>query len=246
MSDTKRVKLTISYDGTHYHGFQFQNNAVTVQGEFENSLKKLFGKEIKITGCSRTDAGVHAEKFVLHADIPAFFPANKIHLALNTFLPEDISVLHGEDTDEAFHARYSCTEKTYKYMIVNRAVRDPFYRTKAWHFPYHLDVDAMNKAALDIIGEQDFSSFMAQGSPVSSTVRNVKSCFVEKSGDLVCLYITANGFLYNMVRIVTGTLTAAGTGKLSESVKDIIASHDRTRAGITAPPQGLYLYEVKY
>lgn len=246
MSETKRVKLTISYDGTRFHGFQFQNNAVTVQGEFESSLAKLFGKEIKITGCSRTDAGVHAERFVLHADIPSFFPTNKIHLALNTFLPDDISVLSGEDTDEAFHARYSCVEKTYRYVILNRTVRDPFYVTKAWHFPYVLNVDDMNKAAEDIIGEQDFSSFMAQGSPVSSTIRNVKSCYVERNGDLVCLYITANGFLYNMVRIVTGTLAAAGTGKLTESVKEIISSHDRTRAGITAPPQGLYLYEVKY
>lgn len=246
MSDTKRVKLTISYDGTRYHGFQIQNNAITVQGEFESSMSKLFGEEISITGCSRTDAGVHAQNFVLHADIPAFFPTNKIHLALNTFLPDDICVLHGEDVDESFHARYSCVEKTYRYMILNRVVRDPFYRTRAWHFPYHLDIEKMNLAASDIIGEHDFSSFMAQGSPVSSTVRDVRACSVEREGDVVSVYITANGFLYNMVRIVTGTLAAAGTGKLTESVRDILLSCDRTRAGITAPPQGLYLYEVKY
>ena len=242
----KNIKLTIEYDGTNFHGWQKQPDKRTVQEEIETVLAAILKEEVNINGAGRTDAGVHAIAQVANFHTEKTIKCKELYMAINSIIPKDITILNVEEVDESFHARYSCKEKTYRYMILNRTVRDPFYVTKAWHFPYLLDTDAMNKAASDIIGEKDFSSFMAQGSPVSSTVRNVKSCYVERNGDIVYLYITANGFLYNMVRIVTGTLAAAGTGKLTESVKDIIASKDRTRAGITAPPQGLYLYEVKY
>jgi len=246
MKEFKRVKLTASYDGTDHHGFQIQNNVPTIQGDIEKAFLKLFDKDIKVFGCSRTDAGVHAINFVLHADIPSFFPTDKLHLALNTFLPDSISIKYGEEVSEDFHARFSCVEKTYRYLIINTKIRDPFYKCRAWHFPYPLNVEIMNNAANDLIGQQDFVSFMAQGSPVSSTVRTIRECHIVRNGDEVELFITADGFLYNMVRIITGTLAEIGSGKSDISVKKIIEAKDRTKAGITAPPHGLYLYEVKY
>ena len=243
----KRIKLVVSYDGTAFHGFQVQPGKRTVQGELEKALSELFGTETAVVGCSRTDAGVHAVRFVLHADVPASFPTDRLHFALNTMLPPDVSALGCSDADENFHARFSCLGKTYRYVIHNSPVRSPFFENRAWFLPGELDTGKMADAAGEIVGKHDFAAFMAQGSSVSCTVRTVSECRVERGdGGIISLYVTADGFLYNMVRIIAGTIAEAGKNKLCGSVSDIIGSRDRTRAGMTAPPCGLYLWDVKY
>ncbi len=243
----RNIKLTLQYDGRAYHGWQKQKNAVTVQEMLENAINSVTGAVPQLTGCSRTDARVHAEMFCCNFKTETKIPADRLPLALNTKLPEDIVCIFAEDAESDFNARFNAKKKKYTYFIQNSRFPNAFKADYAWHFPYELDVDAMKKAAEAFIGEHDFIGFAASGFTVSTTVRTIYSLDIEKSGDTVKITVTGNGFLYNMVRIMAGTLAFVGCGRINPcDMADIIASKDRKRAGITAPPQGLFLMEVYY
>ena len=243
----QKYKLTLSYDGTAYHGWQRQQNGITVQEIMEDLVSEVMGADTAVTGCSRTDAGVHARKYVCSFFADTTIPADKLPFVLNTKLPPDIRALGCELAPEDFNARFDAVRKTYKYQILNAPFGDPFLRNYAWHYPVKLDFEKM-QAACDIIkGEKDFRCFMAAGSVVKNTVRNLSELRAEKDGPLITVTASSNGFLYNMVRIIVGTLVYIGNGKLSlEELAQLVADGDRRAMGITAPPQGLRLYEVEY
>lgn len=240
--------LTISYIGSNYCGFQKQNNAISVQQVLTEAAEKVIGFGSKITGCSRTDSGVHALGFkatVEHESINV--PCDKLPIAFNSVLPDDISVISAVNVDDDFHPRYSCKAKEYHYLIFNGKLRDPFLSGRAYFYPKSLDVEKMNKGAAYLIGTHDFSSYMASGSSIADTVRTIFSCTVENENDIIKIKIKGNGFLYNMVRIIAGTLINVGEGRIKPAdVKEITESKDRSKAGSTAPPYGLYLYSVEY
>ena len=235
------------YDGTDYHGFQRQKNGITVQQCIEDAIEKITGNEAVLFGCGRTDAGVHAMRYTANFKTACRIPADKMHFALNAHLSDDIRVLKAEDTYEDFHSRYSALNKTYTYKILNRPVGDVFLSRYSWFYPGKLDVEIMKKAAEHFVGKHDFAAFMAAGSPVKSTVREVFFLNVSENDGLIEIEINADGFLYNMVRIIVGTLVYVGCGKIKEEeIPEIIKSGNRTASGITAPPQGLCLKEVIY
>lgn len=245
----KKIKLDISYLGSAYCGWQVQPNKPTVQKFLQNSCEKAFGSSVEITGCSRTDSGVHAKSFICTADLldsANNIPEEKIPAALNVILPPDIYVKSAEEVSPDFHPRYSAKGKEYEYIFCDRAYKDPFLYGRA-AFVGVLDEKSMDLCAKQIEGEHDFACFMASGSKIIDTVRTVYSCRVERRDGLVVLTISANGFLYNMVRIIAGTLLECGRGKMTAfDLKEIIASKDRSRAGRTMPAQGLYLNRVFY
>ena len=242
--------LKICYCGTKYCGWQVQKNGVSIQGQLCRAAELVYGEPVKITGCSRTDSGVHAREYfcTLEATEGApVIPEDKIPTALNRYLDEDITVCTAKKVQNGFHARYDVKKKTYEYVFDNGAQRNPFLHKRAWHIPKPLDETKMNEAAKQFIGEYDFKAFMASGSSVSDTVRCVSSASVTREGDTVIFRVSANGFLYNMVRIMAGTLRDVSIGKISvDSIKRIINGKDRSAAGLTAPPDGLYLTEVEY
>lgn len=244
----RNIKLTIEYDGTNYHGWQVQKNAVTVQECVEKALCKLLGTKTAVIGCSRTDVGVHAYGQVAHFFTDSTIPGEKFSYALNNLLPEDIVIQRSEEVSGDFHSRYSAKGKRYRYLICNSAHKSAIMRNRACHVRPELDFEEMQKAALHFIGEHDFAAFQATGGQVRSTVRNIYSMNVIKKDDqLIEIEVTGNGFLYNMVRIIAGTLIYVGMGKLKEShLPGIISGLDRTKAGKTAPAQGLYLMEIFY
>lgn len=240
-------KMTLSYDGTEYCGFQLQANGNTIQGEIESALTKIYKTPIKIKGCSRTDAGVHARMYVCSFTAPDCVPPDKMPLAIRAYLPDDICVSSCELAPDSFNARYDNCGKTYCYTINTANFQDVFTRRFEWHYPKKLDVSKMRKAAEAFIGSHDFSGFMSSGSNVEGTVRTVSRLDVVEEGSRIRIYIRADGYLYNMVRIITGTLVMVGNGQIGvDDIADIIASGDRTRSGITAPPEGLTLFEVHY
>jgi tRNA pseudouridine38-40 synthase len=241
----------IKYLGTNFHGFQVQPDKRTVQGELCLGLAEALGVPCKVTGCSRTDAGVHANEFCLTVEAEgATVPPEKLPLAVARFLPNDLSLFYAEECDASFHPRYDVKEKEYLYRIINKPVYDPFDYGRAWFLPRKIDekgIELMNEGAKEIIGKRDFSSFMSEGSDTEDTVRDVKALSVKKTGDYIEIRISADGFLYNMVRIIVGTLTEVAFGRFSPSdIKKIIESKDRKKAGMTAPPEGLYLNRVTY
>lgn len=241
------LKLTLKYDGTYYHGWQVQPNGITVQEVLEKTLSEMAQKKITVTGCSRTDAGVHAKMHVSNFHMDTSIPIHKLPLVLNQKLPEDIRAVDCVRVEESFNARFDTKEKTYRYRILNCAHNDPFLCRYVWHYPTELDLKKMREAAGYMVGERDFTAFMASGGSAKTTVRNLKKALVEKEGDLITITCTANGFLYNMVRIIAGTLVYVGNGKLTPGeVKHILESGDRRLGGVTAPPRGLMLEEVVY
>lgn len=239
--------LTISYDGTAYHGWQVQPNGITVQETVQNALFALMGVRPALTGCSRTDAGVHARKFCCHFDCDEKFPENAFLRGLDSLLPSDIAVRDCVEVQSDFHARYNAKGKTYCYYILNSRRRDPFAARYSWKIEQELDADKMNTFCGGLVGTHDFTAFSSAGRSVEDTVRTVKECTVSRSGENIILRITADGFLYNMVRIITGTAAAVSFGKiLPDAAHDIIDSKNRALAGDTAPPQGLFLEEIYY
>lgn len=248
-----KILLKIRFVGTSYAGYQVQNNAPTVQNELCRAAEQLFGKRCDVTGCSRTDSGVHANLFCAavtehgKTDFETTVPTEKIPRAMNAFLPSDIAVISAEGVEDDFHPRYDVKYKEYVYLIQNGGERDPFMADRCLFYPKRLDVERMDEAAGKFVGEHDFAAYMAAGSKVESTVRTVYSATVVRDGDLVRFSVRGNGFLYNMVRIMMGTLIAVGEGRMSpEEIPSITASLDRRRAGSTAPACGLYLNDVKY
>lgn len=243
----RNIKLTLQYDGTAYHGWQTQKNAPTVQETLGLAIERITGSKPQLVGSSRTDAGVHAKKFVCNFKTEASIPAERIPTALNTYLPKDIVCLLAEDAKPSFNARFCAKKKCYTYYILNSKQPDVFLCNYSWHFPYEIDLSKMKQAAKAFIGKHDFVGFAASGFTVKTTVREIYSLEIEKKDDLIKITALGDGFLYNMVRIIAGTLAFAGCGKInSEEMADIIDSKDRTKAGITAPPQGLFLTEVYY
>lgn len=243
----RNLLLTISYDGSNYHGWQVQKNAVTVQEVFQNAVKKLFKQNIDIKGCSRTDSGVHANKYCVSFKADTNIPCENIIMALNSYLPDDIAVLNCTDMDIDFHARYSVVKKEYVYIINNSKIRNPFLRNYAFWYRYDINTDYLNEQAQAFVGTYDYSGFCSANSGVEDTVRTVYSFEVSRKGDMVYFKVSADGFLYNMVRIMVGTLLFVNEGKIKkDELKNVILSKNRKLAGKTAPPQGLYLNDVIY
>ncbi len=244
--------LRIKFLGTDFHGFQVQPGMRTVQGTLTESFSKLFAQEVKVTGCSRTDSGVHANDFCITVDTEGTsIPPEKIPVAAARFLPQDISVISAKIVDSDFHPRYNTVSKEYLYRILNAPVTNPFENGRAWWLSHpNIDEEAvmrMNEAAKVLVGKHDFSSFMASGSDIVDTVREVQYLNIQKKNDIIEIRIAADGFLYNMVRIIVGTLVEVAEGKIDSGVlSEILESGKRTRAGQTAPPFGLYLNRVTY
>jgi tRNA pseudouridine38-40 synthase len=243
----KNVKLTIEYDGTRFHGWQRQDHHRTIQEEIEKALEKVMKKRIMIHGSGRTDSGVHGLGQVASFKGEFTIPIEKIPQAVNGLLPDDVAIQDAIEVDTGFHARYSARGKKYIYKIYNSPLRSPLHRNYAYFVSHPLDIDAIQKATSYFIGEHDFKGFMASGSSVKDTVRRIDSLNVYREQEMLTIEVKGNGFLYNMVRIIAGTLVDVGKGRIpQEQIPDIITSGDRIRAGHTAPPQGLYLAEVYY
>lgn len=248
-----KILLKFSFVGSAYCGWQAQNNGKTVQQTLTDAANKLFGFECDVTGCSRTDSGVHANMFCATVakkgtdEIETSIPLSNIPRAINCFLPDDMSVFEANMVQGDFHARYSVKYKEYIYKIHTRPERDAFLSGRAWHVSKELDTDAMKRAAQGFVGTHDFSSFMATGSKITNPVRTVFDSDVTRDGDIITFRVTADGFLYNMVRIMAGTLVDVGEGRIkSDNIETIIKGLDRAAAGRTAPPHGLYLNKVVY
>ena len=243
----KRVLLTIAYDGTDYHGWQVQPNGITVQEVLQKGLCELLGTKTGATGCSRTDSGVHAKQFCCHVDCDDNIPDDAFIRGLSAKLPSNIAVIDCKTVASDFHARYNALGKTYVYNILNSKIKDPFLERYYWRIERELDIDKMNEFCGKIVGKHDFYAFSSSGRTVEDTVRTVKECFVTKRDNKVKLQITADGFLYNMVRIIVGTAVAVSDGKIDPNYTEkILAEKKRENAGITAPAKGLFLEKVIY
>ena len=243
----KRVKLVVAYDGTNYHGWQVQDNGITIEEVLNRTISELVQEDIKVIGASRTDAGVHACGNVAVFDTESRIPGDKFSFALNQRLPEDIRFQESCEVDADFHPRYADTVKTYEYNILNRRFELPTKRLYAAFCYYPMDIERMNQAAAYLVGEHDFKSFCSAGAQVQTTVRTIYAVNVTKADDMVHIRITGNGFLYNMVRIIAGTLMQVGTGLMEpEQVKEILEARDRSKAGPTAVAKGLTLVEIRY
>lgn len=242
-----RYLMKISYLGTSFCGWQVQNNGNTVQSQMCDAAFKIFGCKTNITGCSRTDSGVHAKEFCCHFDAETKITPEKMVDAFNNNLPDSIAVKSCEKVYDEFHARYWAKGKNYIYKILNSRIPNPFYNGRVLQIKYSLDLEKMQKAAAEMIGTYDFSAFCASNTSVEDKVRTITECEVRKEGDIIQISVSANGFLYNMVRIITGTLIAVGSGKIEPcEIKNIIESKNRENAGPTVAPQGLYLNKVFY
>ncbi len=243
----RNIKLTISYDGAAYKGWQLQKNGATVQGKLEKAIKKVLGKEHRVHGASRTDSGVHAKGQVAHFKTASSIPVEKISPALNAALPDDIVVKKTEEVSDKFHSRFDARSKLYRYNMLSSRQRDPFEEKYAWRIPYKLNLTRMRKEAAELVGRHDFKSFQASDNRERPSVRKISMIKLRKKGKMITLDIEGDGFLYNMVRNITGTLVDIGRGYLPPgSMKEILEIRDRRKAGPTAPAKGLFLLEVKY
>lgn len=244
----RNLLITISYDGKGFHGWQIQSNALTVQEVFQNALKKITETYYDLKGCSRTDSGVHAEMYCISVKISHPIPAERLKHALNKWLPDEIVCLDCKEVPDDFHARYNCKSKRYVYKIWNDEVRNPFLNGYALFYRYKLDEKLLNKAAQAYVGKHDFTSFCTLDKREKGDfVRDVKMFSVERKGKLVTMTVEADGFLYNMVRIMAGTLLEVAQGKIpADKIEEIIEKKDRSFAGATAPACGLYLNKVNY
>ena len=243
----RNIKLTIEYDGKDFNGWQKQSTKLNIQGEIERAIQDITGEEVELIASGRTDAGVHALGQVANFKTNSNIPVEKFPIALNTKLKRSIRILEAEEVEERFHSRYNCKKKTYRYIINNSENGTAIYRNLEYNFSQKLYLEKMQEAVKFFLGEHDFKGLKASGTSSKSSVRTVYDAQVYKKDDRVIIELTGNGFLYNMVRIISGTLVDVGTGKiLPEQIPGIIESKDRTRAGKTLPPQGLYLVKVEY
>ena len=244
----RRIRTIVEYDGTNYSGWQRQINAMSVQEKLENALRKLTGeKELTVTGASRTDAGVHAFSKNVHFDTVSRIPAEKFSFAINTMLPDDIRVRKSFRVQNDFHARFHAKRKQYRYLFYNSRHASAMYRNLTAHVMYEMDECAMNEEAQAMIGTHDFAPFAASGSEVKDTVRTIYSLSVQRKGDIIEMLVEGNGFLYNMVRILAGTLIGVGTGKIEKgAIRRALESGSRLDLGVTAPAHGLTLMRIDY
>lgn len=242
-----KVLLTVAYDGSGYYGWQIQKDFVTVQQKVEEALSALLKKKVEVRGASRTDTGVHAMAQGVVFSEEMTIPVEKLPYAVNSFLPEDIVVTGAREVGEEFHPQYSVIDKTYEYKILNAEFRNPKLNRYTDFVRHKLDVEKMQEACKYFIGEFDFKAFCASGSTAKTTVRTIFNLEVEKDKDIICIRVRGSGFLYNMVRIIAGTLVYVGLGKIKPcEIADIIKSKDRAKAGKTLAPNGLTLMEVNY
>ncbi|MCR5120684.1 MAG: tRNA pseudouridine(38-40) synthase TruA [Lachnospiraceae bacterium] len=246
MSEARRIMIKVAYDGKAYHGWQAQEGMVTIESRLNEALCELLKEDIAVSGASRTDAGVHAKGNLAVFDTHARIPAEKVAAAMNTKLPEDIVVLESEEVAPDFHPRHCHSIKTYEYRILNTAVRDPLKNRYA-HWTYvPLDVERMKEAAVHLVGEHDYTSFCSVHAQTDTRVRTIYSLDVTRIGEEISIVVKGNGFLYNMVRIIAGTLMEVGRGHMEASkVKEILETRDRHLAGPTAPPNGLCLINIE-
>lgn len=243
----RNLKVTMAFRGTNYHGYQRQNNALTVQEVVEDAVSKILNTKTTIYGCSRTDTGVHAEKFCFSFKTENQIPIRNFIRGINGYLPKDISVLDCEEMPEDFHARFSCVGKTYLYRIHNGESKDPFSTDMALHYRRPIDIELMKKAAEFFVGTHDFGSFCADCSKKLDTIRTIYQFQIEINENDIKILVKGNGFLYNMVRILVGTLLDINEGRIKLSdLESIMNARDRRLAGRTALPHGLYLHEVYY
>lgn len=235
------------YDGSAYHGWQVQKNAATVAETLEKALSKMCGHGVKVTGCGRTDAGVHAKVYCANFRTDSRIPAERIPLAVNTLLPDDICVMRATDAPEDFNSISSCIKKEYTYKIYNSRLRDPFYRNRAYFYPVPLKLDVMQAAASAFVGTHDFAAVRSVGTETKTTVRTVFHYEVEQSAETIDLRVCADGFLYNMARAMAGTLIYASEGKIDpKEIPQLLEKGDRRLTGPTVPPQGLYMTNIWY
>ena len=243
----RNIALTLMYNGSAYHGWQVQKTEVSVAQTLERGLSMVCGHPVKLTGCGRTDAGVHAEHYVANFRTDSRIPLDRLPFAVNTHIPEDIAVKAAFEVADDFNAIGSCIKKEYTYRIYNSRIRNAFFVNRAWFYPKHLDEKIMQAAADRFVGTHDFAAVQSVGTEVQSTVRTVHYFNMTRSGDMIECRVCANGFLYNMVRAMVGTCVYAAEGKFPpEAVSDILEGRCRTAAGPTAPPGGLYMTKLWY
>ena len=243
----RNIALFLTYEGTDYHGWQLQKTLPTVQLALERAVSMVVGERVHVTGCGRTDAGVHAKCYVANFRTSSTIPTDRLPYALNTHLPQDIVVTRAFAVHDGFNAIGSCARKEYTYLIYNSRVRDPFYVNRAWFYPKHLDEAVMQQAASAFVGTHDFAAVRSVGTDVKSTVRTVYYYDVQRVGELIYLRVCANGFLYNMARAMAGTVVYAAEGKLAPAdIGRILEDGNRTAAGPTVPPGGLYMSHLWY
>ena len=243
----KNIKLTIEYDGKKFGGWQKQPTKLNIQGEIEKAIGEITGEKIELNASGRTDAGVHSLGQVANFKTNTKIDISKIPVAINSKLKQSIRIINAEEVDENFHARYSCKGKRYRYIINNSPYGSAIYRDLEYHIPMKLDIEAMKKGIKYFEGEHDFKGFKASGTSSKSSVRTIYSAEIKEDGNRIIIELEGNGFLYNMVRIISGTIVDVGLGKINpEDIPEIIESKDRTKAGKTLPAHGLYLVKVYY
>ena len=243
----RNIKLTIDYDGKDFNGWQKQPNKLNIQGEIERAIESITGEKVELIASGRTDAGVHAIGQVANFKTNSNIAIDKIPIAINSLVKNSIRIQNAEEVDEKFHSRYNCKKKTYRYVIDNSKYGSAIYRNIAYHIPTPLNVEEMKKAIKYFEGEHDFKAFKSSGTSGKNSVRNIYSANIVTEGTSIGIDLTGNGFLYNMVRIIVGTLVEVGLGKIkAEDIPSIIESKDRTKSGKTLPPQGLMLVKVDY
>lgn len=243
----RNIKLTIEYDGKEYNGWQKQPNKLNIQGEIEKAIEQITGEKVELNASGRTDAGVHSLGQVANFKTQSQLPIEKFAIAINSQVKNSIRIIRAEEVEERFHSRYNCKQKTYRYVINNSPYGSSIYRNLEYHMPVKLNVGDMQKAVSYFEGEHDFKAFKSSGTSSKSSVRTIYKAIVKQEGDRIIIELTGNGFLYNMVRIIAGTLVDVGLGKIHpDTIPEIIESKDRTKAGKTLPPHGLFLMQVKY
>lgn len=243
----RNIKLVIEYDGKDFNGWQKQPNKLNIQGTIEKAIEEITGEEVELNASGRTDAGVHAIAQVANFKTDSMLPVEKFKIAINSKIKKSIRIISSEEVDERFHSRLTCKRKTYRYVINNSEHGSAIYRNYETHIPQKLDVERMKEAAKYFEGEHDFKAFKASGTSSKSSVRTIYKADVYKNEDRICIELTGNGFLYNMVRIISGTLVDVGIGKINPSeIENIIKEGKRENAGKTLPPQGLFLVKVEY
>ena len=243
----RNIALKLAYNGTAYHGWQVQKNAASVCETLEKAIGRVCGGPVHLTGCGRTDAGVHAERYVANFRTDSRIPIDRMHYAINSHTPDVIAIREAVEVPEAFNAIGSCIKKEYTYRIYNSRFKNPFYVNRAYFYPKRLDEDFLNRAAHMFVGTHDFRAVRSVGTETRTTVRTVYWCDVPRNGALLELRVCADGFLYNMVRAITGTVLYAAEGKFApEDIPEILERGDRSLAGPTAPPGGLYLTRLWY
>ena len=241
------IALRLRYDGSKYHGWQVQKEDVTVAATLEEALSKVYKEDIRVVGCGRTDAGVHAIRYCANYRTDMSIPAEKIPLAVNARLPDDIAVVSAMDAPDDFNSILSCRKKEYIYKILNSPIRDPFEADRVCFWPQKLDMERLERAAAAFVGTHDFKAVRSVGTETKTTVRTVYDCRAEKEGDIITVSVCADGFLYNMCRAMVGTMVYAAYGKIEpEEIPQLLEIGDRRLTGPTMPPQGLYLNRLWY